>query len=224
MNMLKVQVALLWVVLLVLVATGFRADPGEARFRELTVERINVVDSAGNVRVILAGGFPPRRGHLAGLIFNHASGSEAGGLVYGGARDADGRIDAGAILTFDKFGDDQIVALRYSERDGRRSQGLTFQDRPDSLGPELLSYYRRIDPMPPGPARDSLVQEMLRTVPADQLASRRMFLGRNTAKSSVIDLADPRGAVRLRMVVDSLGDARIEFLDGDGTVARVIEP
>ncbi|HEX6588610.1 MAG TPA: hypothetical protein VF039_06275 [Longimicrobiales bacterium] len=211
------------VTLVVLLVTGFtnRTDP--AQMEELTLERLNIVDADGNVRVILAGSFPPRRAELAGLIFNHPSGVEAGGLVYRGA-ERDGRPDAGAILTFDKYGDDQVVALRYSESNGQRMQGLTFQDRPDSLGPEILSYYRRIDPMPAGPARDSLVAEMLRTVPPGQLASRRMFLGRDTRSSSIITLADPRGVTRLRLEVDSLGQAAITFLDESGTVVRTITP
>ena len=219
MKFLRLQALMSWILLDVLVITGFKQQ-GQ---REITVERINVVDSAGNVRVILAGGFPPRRAGLAGLIFVNSSGTEAGGLIYGGERKA-GVVDAGGTLTFDKYGDDQIVALSYREREGKRTQGLTFQDRPDSLGPELLSYYRRIDPLPPGPQRDSLVAAMMRNVPAEQLAARRMFLGRNASKSSIVTLSDPRGRVRLRMEVDSLGAASIVFLDESGKPVKTITP
>ena len=219
MKALRIQLALTWLVIAVLVMGAFRQQPPQ----EITVRRINVVDSAGNTRVILAGSFPPRRADQAGLIFVHASGVEAGGLIYTGEK-RDGVVDAGAILTFDKYGDDQVTALSYRERNGQRTQGLTFQDRPDSLGPEILSYYRRIDPMPPGPARDSLVAEMLRTVPAEQLAARRMFLGRSANRSSQVALSDPRGRVRLRLEVDSLGTASIVFLDENGAVVKTVRP
>lgn len=219
MKALRIQLALTWLVIAVLVMGAFRQQPPQ----EITVRRINVVDSAGNTRVILAGGFPPRRAAQAGLIFVHPSGVEAGGLIYTGEK-RDGVVDAGAVLTFDKYGDDQVTALSYRERNGQRTQGLTFQDRPDSLGTEILSYYRRIDPMPPGPARDSLVAEMLRTVPAEQLAARRMFLGRSANRSSQVALSDPRGRVRLRLEVDSLGSASIVFLDENGAVVKTVKP
>lgn len=159
MRLLKIQVALLWLVLGVLLFTGFQTR----QQRELTLERLNIVDADGKVRLILAGGFPPRRTQQAGIIFVHASGVEAGGLIYSGEK-RDGVVSAGGILTFDKYGDDQIVALQYSEGNGRRTQGLTFQDRPDSLSPRLLHYYRILDPMPPGPKRDSILEEMRETL------------------------------------------------------------
>ena len=223
MRSLRLQAVLMWMLMAVLLWSGFAVRTQQDLPRELTVERITVVDSMGNTRVILAGSFPPRRTRMAGLLFVHPSGVEAGGLVYAG-EERNGVVDAGGLLTFDKFGDDQIVALQSIEQGGRRTQGLIFQDRPDSLGPEILSYYRRIDPLPAGPERDSLVAEMLRTVPSDQLSARRMFVGRNAAKSSVVRLADRRGTDRLRMEVDSLGNASIVFLDANGTVVRTITP
>ena len=50
------------------------------------------------------------------------------------------------------------------------------------------------------------------------LFARRVFVGRNRARDAVVNLADPDGHTRLRLVVDSLGAARIDFLDADGTV------
>ena len=85
--------------------------PPNAKFDEITVNRINVLDSEGHTRVTLAGGYPPRRADLSGLLFHHKNGSEAGGLVYYGQRQEDGAIQAGAILTFDQFQEDQILAI-----------------------------------------------------------------------------------------------------------------
>ena len=217
MRLLKIQVAALWLVLGVLLFSAFR--PQQAR--ELTLERLEIVDTNGKTRMILAGGFPPRREAQAGIIFVHPSGVEAGGLVYTGEK-KDGVVSAGGILTFDKYGDDQIVALQYSEKNGQRTQGLTFQDRPDSLTERMRYYYRTIDPMPPGPARDAMVKEMRETLSPEELAARRLFIGRDADKASNITLSDRHGKPRLRMLVDSTGAPRIEFLDAQGKVTKTV--
>jgi hypothetical protein len=219
MRLLKIQVFLLWLVLGALLMTGFKAQQPT----ELTLKRLNIVDADGKVRMILAGGFPPRRTAQAGIIFNYASGVEAGGLVYSGEK-RDGAVSAGGILTFDKYGDDQIVALQYSERNGQRTQGLTFQDRPDSLTARMRHYYRVLDPMPPGPQRDSIVREMRATLSPDELAARRLFIGRDASKASIVTLSDRQGKARLRMLVDSLGTPRIEFLDATGDIVKTVTP
>lgn len=119
--------------LLSLLISAFAFQDRTGRFDEITVNRINVVDSAGRTRVVLAGGFPPRREALAGVLFVNEDGAEAGGLVYQGTRDANGRIQAGAVLTFDQYRNDQIVALEYQHDGDRKRQGLTIQERPDTL-------------------------------------------------------------------------------------------
>jgi hypothetical protein len=50
------------------------------------------------------------------------------------------------------------------------------------------------------------------------LSVQRMFIGRDPTKSAVLTLADPNGKTRLRLAVDSLGAAHIEFLDEAGHV------
>jgi len=54
------------------------------------------------------------------------------------------------------------------------------------------------------------------------LSAQRMFIGKDPAKSAVLNLSDPNGKPRLRLVVDSLGAARIEFLDAAGKVTNTV--
>ena len=54
------------------------------------------------------------------------------------------------------------------------------------------------------------------------LAAQRVFIGRDPDKSAIVNLRDPNGKPRLRMLVDSLGSARIEFLDESGKVTRTL--
>jgi hypothetical protein len=52
--------------------------------------------------------------------------------------------------------------------------------------------------------------------------STRLFAGKTADRSAVVALSDPQGRPRLRMVVDTSGDARIEFLDATGRVASTV--
>jgi hypothetical protein len=93
----------------VLLFAGFRQTGESLQLKELTVEKINVIDQQGKVRVLLAGSFPPRRSDLAGLLFINQEGMEAGGLVYSGQK-IDGKVIAGAAFTMDQYKIDQIVS------------------------------------------------------------------------------------------------------------------
>lgn len=204
--------------------TAFTAGRRTAVFDEITVQRINVVDSAGNERVILASGFGERRPDLGGLLFINQDGIEAGGLVYTGTRDSTGAIRAGAILTFDQYQNDQTMAIQYSHDGDRKWQGMTFQDRPDTLSDLVAEFYRVMQAAPDGATRDSLRKVYLPRIRPRDLVAKRLFVGRDRAASSVVTLSDPDGKPRLTLSVDSLGQARIAFLDASGTVTKTITP
>lgn len=205
----------------VLLIGGFKQQDQEMQLKKLTVGQIDIVDPQGRIRVQLAGSFPPRRTDLAGLLFSNQNGSEAGGLVYRGEK-KNGHVTAGGILTMDQYNDDQIVVLQYEDEKGKRKEGLTITDRPDSLGPEMLHAYTVLDKMPEGRTRDSVGRALLAKVPPDQMPARRVFVGRDVNKSAIVDLSDRRGVPRLRLAVDSAGAAKIIFLDSDGRVVRTI--
>jgi len=224
MKLLKLHAAVSTILLIVLSVAAYSRPQASNRFDEITVSKITVVDSTGRTRVILAGGFPPRRAELAGLLFINEDGHEAGGLVYRGTKDADGQIQAGAILTFDQYRNDQIVALQYDHSGSRKRQGLTIQERPDTLSDILKEAYRAIETAPTAELRDSLTKHYRARIPPEDFPARRLFLGRDYARASVVTLSDPAGKPRLRMEVDSLGKASIAFLDEAGQPVRVITP
>jgi hypothetical protein len=201
---------------------AFRPSTRSLQLDELTVQRVKVVDSTGRVRVELAGSFPPRRTELAGLLFHNQDGGEAGGLVYRGRRGSGGRVTAGGTLTMDQYNEDQVVVLQYTQNGLSKQQGLVVSDRPDTLGPALRNLYRVLDTFPQSPRRDSVQRALLAQVPIEQLAARRVFVGRDTARAAVLSLADRRGTPRLRLAVDSAGRASIMFLDSAGRTTRTI--
>ena len=71
--------------------------------------------------------------------------------------------------------------------------------------------------IPEGPARNEAMQRWMRPGGAP-LAAQRVFIGRDRGKNATLALSDPEGKVRARLVVDSLGNAGLEFLDANGKV------
>ncbi len=55
-----------------------------------------------------------------------------------------------------------------------------------------------------------------------EMPATRVAAGKGEDKSAFVMLADPKGRSRLRLTVDSLGAAMIEFLDAGGHVTHRI--
>jgi hypothetical protein len=216
-------------VIVVLITAAFTGQQ-KARFETMDVERINVIEKNGQIRLVISNrdrspapmergqefGYQP--GNRAGMIFYNEEGTENGGLTYTGRRDSTGKYFAIGSLTFDQYEQDQTVALQYSDRDGRRRSGLAITDYP--LGVTSMQYskrWQRIDNMKDSAARADSLKVLS---PLDP--KQRLYAGRARNGSSLVTLSDPLGRVRLQLSVDSLGVASIEFLDDKGQVVRQI--
>ncbi len=215
----------------VLVMLAFAGFAQKSRFGEIDVQRINVVEPDGKLRMVISnktrapdavlGGkrFKRQGGNSAGLIFYNEEGDEDGGLVFSGAT-RNGRYEAGGALLFDQYHQDQVVGIQYSDDNGSRSAGLQVWDRSDIPAAETLERGQAIARMPDGPEKIA-ARERLRASGAWH-APVRVFVGRDRSKSAVVDLTDPTGSTRARLLVDSLGAARLEFLDASGRVVYVV--
>jgi len=130
--------------LLLLVATTRAAQRAET-FDEITVHRINVIEPDGKLRLVISNhaslpgvmvngkqGTPNRP--FAGMIFYNEEQTENGGLVFGGHKDANGRVvDSGGALSFDKYGvGGQMVQLAGVSDNENRFAGLRIKD--NSIG------------------------------------------------------------------------------------------
>jgi len=130
---------------LTLVLAGTEVYGHEMRSRdaqEITVERINIVEPDGTPRLIIAsharlpgvlvhGKEEPLDRPQAGMIFLNDEGSETGGLIFGGRKDADGSVrDAGGSLSFDHYGANQVVQLLGVDDSEDRLAGLVVSDSP----------------------------------------------------------------------------------------------
>jgi hypothetical protein len=201
-------------------------------FQEIDAERINIVEPDGTLRMVISGrdrsqgpmfkgkpfGYPG--GTRAGIIFFNDEGTEDGGLTWNG-KTVNGKYSAGAQLSFDQYNQDQIVTLQYADANGVRQQGLRIEDRANIPINELVDRMTAIRKMPNGPARDSAMNTLIENK-GDPIAAQRVFVGRDRSKTAVVNLSDALGKPRLRLMVDSAGAAKIEFLDKQGKVTRSI--
>jgi hypothetical protein len=230
LRLLRAYVVVSATVMVVLLLAAF----SPTRFDEITVERINVVERDGTLRLVIANrerspapvirgkayGFPG--GNRAGLIFYNEEATESGGLITSGRRLPDGTYYQGLSLTFDRFDQDQVLALQHNDENGRLSSALTVFDRP-ALSVDTVHVLRRaIDSMPEGGAKNEALRRWRGRQGGMEYSAPRLFAGRTRSRASVVNLYDTAGRLRLRLSVDSLGSAGIEFLNDSGRVIRRI--
>jgi hypothetical protein len=200
----------------------------QQRIDELTVQRLNVVDANGTLRLVLSnkdrmhpgvmdGVTINRPRPVAGMLFFNDEGDEVGGLTFTGTDDNGRRANAG--IMFDQLKQDQTIGITYSESNGQRQAGLQVWDRSEQPLSDLIKGLNAANALPEGPARDEAVKAVRAKAPA---GPRRVFVGKNTDKTATVSLADGNGKPRLIMSVAADGAASIDFLDVDGKVVQRI--
>ncbi len=214
------------------VGTAAFLQPSRPRnLGEITVERINVVDADGTLRLVIAnkdrmhpgviGGKAIQRSRpYAGVIFFNDRGDEAGGITLKG-REANGRREADAGMMFDQLGQDQTIGFEYGEQDGRRSAAFKVWDRPDVPLSELIEALNRAQAIADPAARNAAIARVRAAAPP---SAQRVFVGKMPDRSASLFLADGQGRNRLALKVDADGNAAIEFLNADGKVVQRIAP
>lgn len=237
LRVLKAYAAVMTVLFGALTVAAFRQAQEKQRFGEIEVERINVIEPDGTLRMVISNRerstgpiykgepFGYEGGTRPGIIFFNDEGTENGGLTFQGRQNPDGTFTAGHHLSFDQFNQDQIVVLNYTDENGERRMGLTISDRADVDIFDLVADRDSIMQMPEGPAREEALREWAAPRDGVPLYARRVYVGRDQSKAAVVDLADPQGNTRIRMRVDSLGTPSLEFLDAEGNVtAKLPDP
>jgi hypothetical protein len=229
---LVIYSGILTAVFAVTVLSGFVAQPRHPRLEELDVQRINVREPDGTLRLVISDRtrFPglilhgkeyPHPRADAGLLFFNDEGTENGGLVFSGHKDASGNIiDSGGGLTFDQYEQDQIVQLLgQHDRDGHLA-GLIVTDRPDRPMLEEIEEMQKIDALPP--AQRARILEQRRS--SNYYGADRIVMARGNDGSAQLSLRDARGRARLVMAVAADGAASLRFLDADGKVVNELPP
>ncbi len=193
-------------------------------FVEIDVQRINVREPDGTLRMTISGAatapglifkgteHPYSNRQAAGILFFNDEGTESGGLLFGGAKKGQ-NASSGGHLSFDQYEQDQVISLDQTEDHGRRRASLTFFDRPSTpIQPDLVDQLNT----PEGSA------EFERLAQTGGFGFPRLFIGKTEERESSVVLRDAKGLARLRLTVTALGAASIEFLDPSGKVIRRI--
>jgi hypothetical protein len=205
---------------------AFRPGSQSQSFDEVTARRFTVIDSAGKGRVLIASDY--RNDNSAGLYFFNQAGTEAGAFAYNGRRRPDGSIDAYAVLTMDQFQEDEVIRLSYNQSGKRKRHGLAISDMPDTATARyqaaLEELRRTLPAAKTAEEANAIRRRVLDPIPGSEKGARRLFVGRDYDGQSVITLSDRDGKPRLRLQVDSAGNASIVFLNEQGTVVKSITP
>ena len=213
--------------LVILSTAAFRQASTAQNLGEITVERINVVDANGTLRMVISnkdrqhpgvidGVTIDRPRPVAGMLFFNDEGDEVGGLTYTG-QVKDGVRRANSGLNLDQLKQDQTIGIGYSEVNGQRTSALRVwdpSDTPLSVAIEKLNAANAIqDPA----RRAAAVKEAEAAVPP---RPERVFVGKRENHSASVALSDGQGKPRLTLTVDANGNPRIEFLDDRGQVTQ----
>lgn len=226
---LKIYAVVATLICGVFFVTAFTLQNRPQKFQEINVERINVVEKDGSLRLVISNnerspgpiergkpfGYPG--GSRGGMIFYNEEGTENGGLIFSGKKE-NGKATAVGSLTFDQYEQDQTIALQYIDDDGKRRAGLMISDYPTDISSmQLDQKVKAMRQIPEGPAKEEERQRL-----SKYSAKFRLYAGRGRNGSSLVQLGDGEGRIRLQLAVDLAGNAKIEFLDEKGNVTRRI--
>lgn len=194
-----------------------------ATVRELNVQRINVMEPTGHPRLVIANTshspkaikagkefFDP--GPRPGMIFYNDEGSENGGFTFRGAL-KNGKVEHGLHLSFDRYNQDQTVALQHIEQDNMQISGLNIIDRPAYPVDEYMALMLAAEQ---GDAAATAKIKELEQAHPDIHGHRRAFYGTLNQKA-MLQLNDPQGKKRIEMAVDTDGKPQLVFYAEDGS-------
>ena len=202
---------------------GF-ASQNKQKFSEIDVERINVVEKDGKLRMVISNSERQHPGIVNGKIiersgprppgmifFNHL-GDEMGGLIFG---DNGGNGHFGSF-TWDKVRNDQTMGYRYLESDnGTYQSGIEMWQQPNIPGDVMLAKLEAARKTPDEAKRKAAIQAL---VDNNELTTNRLFLGKRRDNTNELQMSDIKGRPRIRLKVAPDGTPNLDFLDEAGKV------
>ncbi|MET3038536.1 hypothetical protein ABXT08_20800 [Chryseobacterium sp. NRRL B-14859] len=226
-RILKIYAVSLTIVCGLLFILAFRTQSSVEHFKEIDVERINIVEKDGTLKMVISNKERQHPGMVnhknikqrereAGLIFFNALGDECGGLVY----DANEK-ESTMVYSVDQRNTDQIMQLQYIEeagKDKKRVYGLKLWDRPDDFPLEDImkfedSLKKLNDPVASKKAYAKLREQ-------GRLTNERFFAGKTANGDVGVFIRDTKGKVRLKLYVDKNNQTHIENLDENGNPVK----
>ncbi|MCL2683356.1 MAG: hypothetical protein FWE63_07760 [Bacteroidales bacterium] len=207
-------------------------NSGNQKFTEIDVERINIVEKDGTVKMIITNvdrfptgqdvinGIPSHdfRPKMAGMLFFNNDGMECGGLVFAGLKAENGH-EQGLSFTYDQYDGDQVMQILtqdYQQGDQRMVRStLVFNDRKptESMSTVLKQNWEGLSPEEMESKFGELAEQGLigGAVP-------RIMLGKSQSLNDGLFLYDDKGKPRAMFYVDKENNAKLDFLDEKGNV------
>jgi hypothetical protein len=212
------------------------------KFSEIDVERINIVERDGTVKMVITNveKFPNGKDKIngrptnedrkkrSGMLFFNEDGIECGGLIYDGQKNANGH-SSGLSLTYDQYDGDQVMQLLtqdYKEGDKRFvSSGLMFNDRPSKESQnKTANIMKELDEL--GKKDPKAAEEKYKVYEAQGFLGGypRLMLGKSRSENNGLFLFDNKGMPKAMFYVDKDNNAKLDFFDNKGnTIASFPE-
>lgn len=222
---LKIYAVVATLLCAVFLFSAFASQNKKQKFEEIDVERINIVEKDGKLKMVISNRerqtpvivdgktLQPEGGRSPGIVFFNEKGDEIGGLLFRGNTGA-GQLSS---LTFDKFRGDQTIALQHLENsNGDYFAGLSFNDI-NIPTVEMVAKMDAIKLLPTEAARNAAFKEMKER---GELVVNRLSVGKGRDKSAFMSLSDAKGKPRIKISVAANGTPKIDFLDDAGKVTH----
>lgn len=227
--------------MVVLTSSAFK-QYGNQKFSEIDVERINIVEKDGTVKMIITNmdRFPngtakvngrtinEDRKKRSGVLFYNEDGIESGGLIYDGKKNPNGH-SSGLSLTYDQYDGDQVMQLvtqDFKKGDKRLvSSTLAFNDRPTKESQlKTAELMKELEAL--GKQDRSAMQKKFKEYEQQGLLGGvpRVMLGKSMSENNGLFLFDDKGQPKAMFYVDKNNNAKLDFFDDKGnTIASFPE-
>jgi len=218
------------------IATSAFKQMGNQKFTEIDVERINIIEKDGTVKMVITNveRFPTgqdkinnkitnsNRKKRSGMLFFNEDGIECGGFIYDGSKINDAH-SSGLSLTYDQYDGDQVMQLLTTDigkGDKRKViSTLSFNDRPSKESQETtlkimkeLEELKIKDPKAmQAKYKEYENQGLLGGVP-------RIMLGQTRSQNNGLFLFDSQGIPRAMFYIDVNNQAKLDFMDEKGNI------
>ena len=226
---LKLYAVISFLVLCLIAFSGFKVNISPQSFGEITVERINIVESDGTLKMVLSnkarqhnGMFngveiPPRE-REAGILYFSEEGDEIGGMIFNG----NATMGTQFSMTTDQYKNDQVMQLFHQgDGQGHNQYGMRFMQRPfEPTLPTIIAAIDSLDSL--GLTDEQKEAELLKLFNGKTPVAMRLFVGKQADNSSGIFIRDQNSIPRLKVFVDADNKPRIQVLDETGQVIENI--
>jgi hypothetical protein len=216
--------------------SSYKRQIAAEQFKTINVERINIIEPDGTVRMVItnASDFPTgseavngrvvnkTRKKRSGMLFFNEEGIESGGLIYDGRKNDAGH-SAGLSLTYDQYDGDQVMQLISTDAakgDNRSvSSMLVFNDRPEKE--TQLKTAQIMDELDNITDRTERRQKYMAYREQGYLGGApRVMLGKTRSENNGLFLFAKDGSPRAMFYVDNNDEVKFDIYNAKGEVTQ----